>query len=95
VSQNQPTRIYDERPKHPVSGDCALVDGPSSEGDRTVDCSTYPSGRTSSCIGFSPDREPIESDALIVKAYAMSASRTRLAVLIGGGFVVVEESRIR
>jgi hypothetical protein len=41
VSQNQPTRIYDERPKHPVSGDCALVDGPSSEGDRTVDCSTY------------------------------------------------------
>jgi hypothetical protein len=35
------------------------------------------------------------SDALIVKTYAMSASKTRLAVLIGGGFMVVEESRIR
>src|SRR4051794_37478887 len=41
MSQNRPTRIYDERLNPPVSGDCALVDGPSSEGDRTVDCSTY------------------------------------------------------
>src|SRR3954452_12354894 len=28
MSQNRPTRIYDERPKHPVFGDCALVNGP-------------------------------------------------------------------
>ena len=41
MSENRPTRIYEECPKHPVFGDCALVDGPSLEGDRTVDCSAY------------------------------------------------------
>jgi len=38
---------------------------------------------------------PTRSDALIVKTYAMSASKTPLAVLISGGFVMVEEIRIR
>ena len=46
MSENRPTRIYEECPKHPVFGDCALVDGPSLEGDRTVDCSAYVAKRT-------------------------------------------------
>ncbi len=36
-----------------------------------------------------------ESDALIVKGYAMFAPTTPLAVPIGGGFRVSDESRTR
>ena len=62
MSENRPTRIYDDEcPKHPVFGDCALVDGPSSEGDRTVDCSTYVRTDLIMHRVLSPDREPIEN----------------------------------
>jgi hypothetical protein len=36
-----------------------------------------------------------ESDALIVKTYAMFAPTTLLAIPIGGGFTVANESRTR
>ena len=39
--------------------------------------------------------ELLESDALIVKSYGMSASEMQLGALIGGGFAVVEESKTR
>jgi hypothetical protein len=43
----------------------------------------------------SPRSRPSESDALIVKAYAMSASATRLVIPIGGVLSATDESRMR
>jgi hypothetical protein len=40
------------------------------------------------------ESELTDSDALIVKAYTRSASKCRLAVLMGG-FMVADESRTR
>jgi hypothetical protein len=68
--------------------------GRSYERDRPTDCSA--------CVRTEPimhrvarESRPNASDALIVKPYAMSTSKARLAVSIGGDFMVLEESRIR
>ena len=60
---------------------------------RTLDCSARP-GRNPSCTE-PPKSRFKESDALIVKAYAISAPTMRFVVPIGDGSTVTEENRMR
>ena len=78
-----------EVPGFEVTAQMALV----RRRDRTLDCSTRV--RTNLIMHRVVKRPTPESDALIVKSYAISTSEMHLGALIGGGFTVVEESKTR
>jgi hypothetical protein len=74
----------------------AAVTAPNGSGrdrGRTSNCSARP-GRNPSCTE-PPKSRLKQSDTLIVMSYAMSTSEMQLGALIGGGFMVVEESETR
>jgi hypothetical protein len=91
VRDNRPNRIHRIAPEVPgfeVTAQMALV----RMRDRTLDCSTRV--RTKLIMHRVVKKPTPESDALIVKAYMMSAPRTRLVVPIDFVLTTADESKM-
>ena len=94
MSQDRLTRNYEECSKRPVFGECAKSNGFSLERPKNRLQHLYV--RTDLMMHRVTKRPTHrQSDALIVKTYATSASTTRLTLPSGDGLEVADESRTR